>query len=29
MERVIGIDVSKMRLDVYRLEDGRRWARRQ
>ena len=26
MERVIGIDVSKMRLDVYSLEDGRRWA---
>jgi transposase len=26
MERVIGIDVSKMRLDVYGLEDGRRLA---
>ena len=26
MERVIGIDVSKGRLDVYRLEDGRRLA---
>ena len=26
MERVIGIDVSKTRLDVYRLEDGRRLA---
>jgi transposase len=26
MERVIGIDVSKMRLDVYSLEDGRRLA---
>ena len=26
MARVIGIDVSKVRLDVYRLEDGRRLA---
>ena len=26
MERVIGIDVSKVRLDVYSLEDGRRLA---
>ena len=26
MERVIGIDISKARLDVYRLEDGRRLA---
>ena len=26
MARVIGIDVSNMRLDVYSLEDGRRWA---
>jgi hypothetical protein len=25
MARVIGIDVSKLRLDVYRLEDGRAW----
>ena len=26
MDRVIGIDVSKLRLDVYRLADGRRLA---
>jgi transposase len=26
MERVIGIDVSKLRLDIYSLEDGRRLA---